>query len=194
MNRKDNGLLWELRIRFYSGGLPLGVYQLKAVDYYPEKKQIDNPFKTIKDPKKEEVATKGMIMRKLRYAEKTNTPVNLTKKEWNLKAKLKIPTPLSLAKIEDTEANSKKSREFVEKLKSKKRNVHLTEKKNYEDLKTERIEKKMIKEDKKKVKMLEKHVQDLIEDSKDEKLRITWERMKNKSLSKPPLIQLTNRP
>jgi hypothetical protein len=169
---------------FYSGGLKLGVYQLTAIDSYPEVKHIDNPFKIIKNPNSNSIPTKGEIKRKLNYAEKTGTKPNLTDKEWAYKKKYKIPSKHDLSQIDNMEINSKKRKDLKEKLKAKQRNTFLESKKKYEDIKTEKIAKKIEKLEAKNIKFLEKNVQELIESNKNPEAKEIWEKMTSPLIGK----------
>lgn len=175
--RVGNGLEWKLRFRFYSGGLELGVFELMSVDWYPETKHIDDPFKIIKNPNSSSVPTKGEIKRKLNYAHETGTAPNLTKKEWYYKSKYNIPTKYNLDMIDSMETNTRAKRQLVEKLKVRRRNLHLTSQKNYEEAKSERIFKKIIKKDNQNVQLLEQNVKSLLEDSQDPQIGELWQKM-----------------
>ena len=180
MNRK-NGLKWERRFEFYSGGLRVGLFQLKAVDWEPETVSIDNPFNIVK--RSSAIPTKGEIKRKLNYAMKTGSPPNLTKKELAYKKKFKIKSQFDLDHIDKIERNSKAKNTLYEKLKSRRRNKHLKTKKEYEEKKSEKIFKKIEKEDKRKVKMLEENVKKLIQENQGKEIRQIWENMTGKPIA-----------
>lgn len=177
VKRHGNGLKWELKFRFYSGGLELGVFQLVSADWRPETKHIDNPFKIIKKDDSSQIPTKGEIKRKLNYAQQTGTAPNLTKKEWFYKKKYQIHTKYDLERIDSMDTSTKAKKQLYEKLKARKRNEHLTSKKSYEQVKSERIFKKIFKQDEQKVKMLEENIQGLLEEARDPQIGELWERM-----------------
>lgn len=186
LRRTGNGLRWESKFTFYSGGLELSVFQLLAVDWFPAEAPVGCGSKAGKAPSAKKPPTKADIIAKIDSAVKTGATLKLSKKERHLKKKFGIASKYDLERIDSLHAQSKASRLLLRKLQAKKRNLHLATQKQFETTKAERAFKKALQRDAQKVRLLHKTVQTLAEETQRPELAELWETMARPVLGGSP--------